>query len=203
MVVNTVKSISQGEYKERRSVFLAYLFPIEREEEINYFIKKIKEKHPDARHVCYAYRYKNKEFYSDAKEPAGSAGLPILNTLKKYHLFYVLGVVVRYFGGTKLGLSVLRKAYSIAMERAILHAEIVPYEPTNRVSCFVPYIQLGSMKHFLAQKQISILREDYSGNGVKLHLKVPVSRFQEFQEFIRGIENCFFTKLEADYDEID
>jgi len=133
MGAKTVKAPSQGVFKERHSEFLAYLFPIRKEEEISAHLRAIRKQHPAARHICYAYRYGDKEFYSDAKEPPGSAGRPILDVLKKRNLTYVLGVVVRYFGGTKLGLVRLKQAYATAMEEGITHAQIVDYEPIHTI----------------------------------------------------------------------
>jgi putative IMPACT (imprinted ancient) family translation regulator len=190
MGAKTVKAPSQGVFKERHSEFLAYLFPIRKEEEISAHLRAIRKQHPGARHICYAYRYGDKEFYSDAKEP------PILDVLKKRNLAYVLGVVVRYFGGTKLGLVRLKHAYATAMEEAITHAQIVDYEPIHTFTCYVPYASLPSFKQYLIVHAITILQEVYQEAGVQWTLEVPQSKKNDLILLIHQTPHAFLHEEE-------
>ena len=87
--------------------------------EINEFLIKIKDKYKDATHICYAYILDNEKKYSDDKEPTGTAGKPILDVLEKNNLNYILAVVIRYFGGVKLGSNGLIRAYSTSIKQVI------------------------------------------------------------------------------------
>ena len=109
-----VQKSQQVSFRERGSKFLGYLFPCQTLEEFEVELHQIKSEHPNATHHCYAYRIDPvalREFSSDDGEPSGTAGLPILNQLKSADLVNVGAVVVRYFGGTKLGKPGLIEAY--------------------------------------------------------------------------------------------
>lgn len=124
----TVKEEAVGEIKILRSRFIAIVSPCLNEESFEKTLLSIKEKYPKASHYCYGYRCGNKEGYSDDGEPSRSVGLPLLSLLRNRGLEDVLLVVVRYFGGTKLGLGRLKRTYlSVAenvLEAAPLYEEI-------------------------------------------------------------------------------
>ena len=118
----TLEKSSQGSYKEKGSKFLAFAFPVMNEDEIRKRISELKKKFYDARHYCYAYilGYNGERWRAyDDGEPAHSAGDPILNKLRSGNLTNSLVVVVRYFGGTKLGISGLINAYKLSTEEAL------------------------------------------------------------------------------------
>lgn len=122
----TLKSSSEGIYKEKGSKFLAYAFPVQSLEEVEMHLAEIKKKHFDARHHCYAYRFnpENPQWrVNDDGEPGHSAGTPILHALMGAEIWDALIVVVRYFGGTKLGVSGLIRAYRSASEEALTNAQ--------------------------------------------------------------------------------
>lgn len=124
----TIKSPSQGEYKEKGSKFLAYAYPVNTEEQVKELHKGLKKEHYDARHHVYAFRLgADLKTYraSDDGEPANSSGPPILGQIQSYGLTNILIVVVRYFGGTKLGVPGLINAYKSAAADAINNAEII------------------------------------------------------------------------------
>jgi len=115
-------STSEGEFKDRGSKFFAFAIPVENEEEVAKEVEALKKKFHDARHHCYAYRLgKNgeKTYATDDGEPSHSAGTPILGAIRSFELTHTLVVVVRYFGGTKLGVRGLIEAYRSAAEEAI------------------------------------------------------------------------------------
>jgi len=124
----TLKGESEGEYREKGSRFLAYATFIADEAEAKQYIKKIAKEHFKAKHVCFAYTVgtaNSLSRWSDANEPANTAGPPILNQIKKNDLHHVLIVVVRYFGGVLLGKGGLIRAYSSVANVAILKADII------------------------------------------------------------------------------
>ena len=103
----------------KKSKFYAYLYEINNLEEINEILNKIKKEHKKARHIPYAYNFNNNSKKSDDKEPSGTAGLPIYNVIEKSNLKNKLLVIVRYFGGIKLGAGGLFRAYSNAASEVI------------------------------------------------------------------------------------
>jgi len=118
----TIKTASEGFYKEKGSKFIAYAYPVLSEEEVKKELENLRATYPDARHICYAFIIgTDKSFfrYSDDGEPNGTAGLPIYNQLRSFDLTNILVAVVRYFGGTKLGVSGLIEAYKVSTEDAL------------------------------------------------------------------------------------
>lgn len=123
----TLKSESEGLYKEKGSRFIAFAFPISSVDQVKHIVDEKKKIYHDARHVCYAYRIDptNPQVRSnDDGEPSGTAGKPILGCLLSQNLVNVLIVVVRYFGGVKLGVSGLINAYKMATEDALANNQI-------------------------------------------------------------------------------
>jgi len=124
----TIASLSEGAYKEKGSKFFAYAYPVKSEEEIKSIQKELRKKYYDARHHCYAFRFgADKKVYraSDDGEPANSSGPPILGQIQSFNLTNILIVVVRYFGGTKLGVPGLINAYRTAAADAIRNGKII------------------------------------------------------------------------------
>ena len=102
----------KNEFEIKKSRFITYLYDLENEEEIDKIINEIKDEHKKARHVVYVYKINNTAKINDDGEPKGTAGMPIFNVIEKNNLNNVLIVVVRYFGGIKLGAGGLFRAYS-------------------------------------------------------------------------------------------
>ena len=124
----TIKNPSEGIYRDKGSKFLAFAFPFQKEEQLKEIIAKLKTEHPKANHHCYAYRLTpDRSIFraNDDGEPSGTAGRPILNTLLSKDLTNILIIVVRYFGGTLLGVSGLINAYKQATEEALNKAEVI------------------------------------------------------------------------------
>ena len=121
--MKTISSQKQGKYVEERSKFLSYSFFVRSKEEIAHILGKIKSEHPSSRHICYAYRIFDKEIversYEDG-EPSGTAGSQVLQLLKENDVINVLCVVVRYFGGVKLGTANLGRAYKESARQTLV-----------------------------------------------------------------------------------
>ena len=137
----TVKHDGEAEFEEKRSVFIGYAKRVTTAEEAAEFVKSVKKKHPDARHNCSAYLLYGgmTARYSDDGEPQGTAGMPILETIRKSGAEDVAVVVTRYFGGILLGAGGLTRAYAHAASIALAAAEIVTYEEYVELSLVCTY----------------------------------------------------------------
>ena len=161
----TVCGYGTGEIVEKKSRFIAEVFPVVSEDEISAHIEKIKKEYWDARHHCWAYvigQNPGTERMSDDGEPAGTAGKPILEVIRGRGLTDVLIVVTRYFGGTLLGTGGLVRAYTQAALEGLSHAGILRKVPGVRLKIGTDYTGLGKIQYLLAQREISILDTVYT-----------------------------------------
>ena len=161
----TVCGYGTGEIVEKKSRFIAEVFPVVCEDEISAHIEKIKKEYWDARHHCWAYvigQNPGTERMSDDGEPAGTAGKPILEVIRGRGLTDVLVVVTRYFGGTLLGTGGLVRAYTQAALEGLGHAGILRKVPGVRLRIGTDYTGLGKIQYLLARREISILDTVYT-----------------------------------------
>ena len=137
----TVHKEGRFEYEDRKSVFIGTAVPVSTEEEALNFITFIKKKYPDARHHVYAYVLRENSImrFSDDREPQGTAGMPVLDAIRKRGCTDVAIVVIRYFGGTLLGTGGLVRAYSAAAVGALEAAEIITYDIYTLTDIVVSY----------------------------------------------------------------
>ena len=150
-LINTIEKKAQSEFKEKGSLFVGQIFSIQNSEKAENILSKIRKKYFDASHNCYAYKLIDKEDikYSDDGEPSGTAGIRILNTINHYHLSNVLVISTRYFGGTKLGVGPLGKAYYNSAVSAIENATIVSKENYSEIIIEFEYDMTRHVHHFL------------------------------------------------------
>jgi len=163
----TITAPANGEYKEKGSKFISFAYPISNEAEIKAILEEIKKEHHKARHVCYAYILGADKIISkahDAGEPTHSAGAPILGQMRSLDLTNVLVVVVRYFGGTKLGLGGLVSAYKAAAEDALKNTEIVEDFEKNIVHLSVSYEEMPRLMEFFKKHKLSVKEQIFSDN---------------------------------------
>lgn len=138
----TIQGPSEGSYKEKGSKFLAFAFPTESDDEVKNHLESLRKKYYDARHHCYAFILgadKSRYRANDDGEPNHSAGDPILGQIRSKDLTNILVVVVRYFGGTKLGVSGLIQAYKISAEDALSKANIMEIDVTKSITIEYDY----------------------------------------------------------------
>jgi uncharacterized YigZ family protein len=162
---HTLAQPTEGFYKEKGSKFLAFAFPVLSEEEVKQSLEKLRQEYSDARHHCYAYILgANQEHYRayDDGEPNNSAGTPILNQIRSFGLSNVLVVVIRYFGGTKLGISGLVSAYKSAAQEALEQGEIIEKVLQSRVVIEYPYAQTSRVKQLIQQFNMEIISQDFA-----------------------------------------
>lgn len=137
----TLAKEASAEFEEKRSLFIGYAKPTKTEEEALAFVARIKQKHKDATHNVFGYSMKRGILarYSDDGEPQGTAGMPVLDVIRKSGVDDATVVVTRYFGGTLLGAGGLVRAYSAAAKMALEAAEIVAYESYTEISLICSY----------------------------------------------------------------
>lgn len=140
-----------------KSKFITYLYNINNINEINDKLNKLKNDYNDATHICYAYVLPNSEKCSDDGEPSGTAGLPILNIIKKNNLTNTLAVVIRYFGGIKLGAGGLVRAYVNSAKEVIDKSEVFSVENHNIYSLEMDYSLYDPINYFLQKQDGRIL----------------------------------------------
>ncbi|NQU33901.1 MAG: YigZ family protein [Bacteroidetes bacterium] len=189
---NTIIKESEGYYKEKGSKFIAIAFHVENDEEISEARAIIKKKYFDARHHCFAYRINPEDEQSrssDDGEPSGTAGKPILNQLLSFELTNTLIIVVRYFGGTKLGVSGLILAYKSATRDAIQNNRIVKKFITSEVELSFEYPLMNSVMKVIKDEKIRIINQDFDTNcKINIELKknkkkIAINKFEK----IRGV----------------
>src|SRR5882672_5339812 len=158
----TIQTPAQGIYKEKGSKFLAFAIPVDSENEIKKQLELLRKKYFDARHHCYAYvlgRDKTKFKAHDDGEPNHSASDPILGQIRSKNLTDVLVVVVRYFGGVKLGVGGLMQAYKAAAEDAISHAGIVEVEVSKEIELKFEYARLPEVMRLVKDLELEIVEQ--------------------------------------------
>ena len=157
------KSSPEVIFKDRGSKFLGYAFPIDSEEEVAPIIAVLKEKHHKARHWCYAWRLGvgNDRFrVNDDGEPNNSAGQPIYGQILSFELTNILIVVVRYFGGTKLGVGGLINAYKTAAKYALEESEIIKKTIDEHFELKFDYINMNKVMRLIKEKKINLLKQE-------------------------------------------
>ena len=156
----TIAKPAEGRYSEKRSKFLAYAFPVQNEQEVKQRLAEIQKKHWDARHHCYAYilgPHKDAYRLNDNGEPSGTAGRPIYGQLLSKDLTNTLVIVVRYFGGIKLGVSGLQNAYKVAAKEALDAAVIEERTVQEQYRVVFEYVKMNDIMQILKDPEIQVL----------------------------------------------
>lgn len=185
--------------KEKGSKFIGFAFPVSNDIEIKKSLEKIKEEHPKATHHCYAFRFGfTGEYYraNDDGEPSGSAGLPIYNQLLANELTNVLLVVVRYYGGTKLGVSGLVKAYKESAKLTLEEAEIITKELETEIEIFFNFDQQNVIFTLLNKFDGKIL-DFLTDENCKITAKIKTSQKENISEQLSEMQNISFKFLES------
>ncbi|MBX3100879.1 MAG: YigZ family protein [Bacteroidetes bacterium] len=159
----TVAHSSTSEYKERGSRFLGFLYPVSNRGEIDRQLQALRVTYADSRHICYAWRLGTDALANDAGEPAHSAGAPILRALRSAGITHALLVVVRYFGGTKLGIPGLIQAYGETARLAIVCNSLQRWEPRITLKVTFAYSQTSAatqIAHVLGARLVGAVYTD-------------------------------------------
>ncbi|QCK17018.1 YigZ family protein [Mangrovivirga cuniculi] len=184
----TIASSSEGFYKEKGSKFISHAYPVNSEEEVKQHLDDLRKRYHDARHHCYAYLIgvDGKIFRAnDDGEPNHSAGDPILGQIKSFELSGVLVVVIRYFGGTKLGVGGLIHAYKTAAQEALNNAKIIEKTLTERIGIHCEYPMLNDAIRFFKDRNLEVVNQELMID-CKLWADVPLSDAEQVREEIKN-----------------
>tara|TARA_R110002096_G_scaffold21043_7_gene68714 strand:- start:67733 stop:68341 length:609 start_codon:yes stop_codon:yes gene_type:complete len=164
----TLKNTSLGDYREKGSKFFAIAFPATTVDEFKDQLQKIKKEYHDARHWCFAYRINPEQpeiRANDDGEPSNSAGMPIYNQIQSFELWNVGIIVVRYFGGTKLGVSGLVNAYKTAAHEALEDGKIETQFILKEIKIEFPYKLMNDISRLIKNENINIIDENMGIKG--------------------------------------
>ncbi len=196
ILYTTIDSECVFEFEEKRSEFIGYAFPVTTEEQAKKYIQGIKSKHYDARHNCSAYLLRNGAMrYSDDGEPQGTAGIPILEVIKKSGLVDVVVVVTRYFGGILLGAGGLVRAYSAAAAGALNNAVRADYQKCVLFEINADYSMYDKLTRHLSKSGVRITDTQYN-ESITIDGVIPS---EEYSEFERSVTDAFSGKIMVDH----
>lgn len=177
-IYKTLAADAEAVYKEKSSKFLAYAFPVEDEERIREILEALRKRYYDATHHCYAWRLgtHGEQFRAnDDGEPSGTAGKPILGQMLSTDITNCLIVVVRYFGGTKLGVSGLISAYKESARAAIEAGTIIERTVDCEIKIYFPYIAMNDVMRIIKEEQPTISGQEFD-NLCSMVLSIRESR---------------------------
>ena len=196
----TLSSKSEGKYHEKGSIFSALAIPVSAIAEVKANLQQLKEQFPDASHICYGYRIKERgrldEFATDAGEPKGSSGLPILNVLKRNQIVDAVIFVVRYFGGSKLGIPGLINAYGMAAEGTIENAKVKKWVQLERLSFIYNYDLQNKVDSILQKFKVNIIKSDF-GESIQVELEIEVEKNEELSKELKEVSNGTIRVIKA------
>jgi uncharacterized YigZ family protein len=179
-----IQKPSVAQIKIKKSEFVAYSYKINSTEIVNNLLKKLKLTHTNANHYCWAYNlYQDSkliENYSDAGEPPGSAGMPILNILRSSNIVNCLIIVVRKFGGVKLGKKGLVNAYKMVSKQVIMESQLVKWEPLVQINLISSLNYYGSILELIKISGGKII-SDYSGENVDILISIKELEYNNFK----------------------
>ena len=193
-IFKTIKSISTGTYSEKRSKFLAFAIPVRSVDEVKSIVAEYQKKYYDARHVCYAYMLgaERTEFRAnDNGEPSGTAGKPILGQINSNELTDILIIVVRYFGGVKLGTSGLIVAYRLAAAEAIAAAEIVEKTVDEDITFFFEYPFMNDVMRIVKEENPCIVSQSYDSD-CSMTLRIRKSAITKLKNRLEKVTSIRF-----------
>ena len=194
----TIKTPSEGFFKDRGSKFFGYAYPITSEQELKLKIEELKKEHHTARHHCYGYRLK--QDYSvyranDDGEPTNAAGKPILGQIDAKELTNVGVVVVRYFGGTKLGVGGMMNAYKTAALEALNNAEIIECTIDEEFEISFGYPEMNTVMRFIKDLGVEIIRQKMEMD-CKIIFAIRKKEAQKAQDKFTGLKNISIKKVD-------
>ena len=202
----TLSGDGNSEVVVKKSKFIGFSKNVITEEECKEFIKGLRKTYYDARHVCYAYVLKDGTVKSnDDGEPAGTGGMPILETIKKNKLTDTIVVVVRYFGGTLLGTSLLYRSYASCAELVIKNSKICKMIKSLIYSFEITYENYAKFENFAKNNNIRILYKEF-GKNAKIQIGIPKEKIKDVLDgfklkFNIELDTLEFSEIYLKYDE--
>ena len=199
--MQTVESLFSASFEEKKSTFLAYLVPIETFDALHL---QLKEEHPKAAHIVWAKRFFNEfrqivENNSDDGEPKGTSGPPVLNVMRGFELVNAGILIVRYFGGIKLGTGGLVRAYGGSAKEVIGVAKFISFIFKEMVLFEVPYALVPRFEHYCANHQLKVEKRTFENNGVMWEIMMSKEEKDSFLLFALEFEFDGFKLLQSPY----
>ena len=188
----TIAAPAEGTYSEKRSKFLAFAIPVRTQDEVKELVKEYQKRYYDARHACYAYMlgHERKDFRAnDNGEPSGTAGKPILGQINSNELTDILIIVVRYFGGIKLGTSGLIGAYKTAAADAIANATIIEKTVDDDVTVFFEYPFLNDVMRIVKEEEPQVVEQVFEMD-CKMTLRIRRSKMGRLRSRLEKVETA-------------
>ena len=181
--MKTIEEPFEHTYEVKKSKFIAYFVPIS---DFKGLQDKLREQHPKSRHVVYALRYLNEfdqivENSSDDGEPKGSSAPPALNVLRGEEMINIAVLIVRYFGGVKLGIGGLVRAYGTAVKEVIANSNIIKYEKMLKYSFKTTYSQVQRTEYLLKKIEILSVERDFLADGVAWNIETNQEKLEKFK----------------------
>lgn len=183
--IDSYQTISQPTeevlYKEKNSKFFGYAFPIQKEEEVKEILEGIKKVHYNARHWCYAFQLGAEQIYyraNDDGEPSNTAGAPIYGQIQSFEVTDILIVVVRYFGGVKLGVGGLITAYRAAAQMAMEEADIIEKTIDKNFKVRFEYKDMNNVMRVIKEKNLTIINQTME-MSCEIELSIRKSEYQQ------------------------
>lgn len=186
----TIANRSEGLYKEKGSKFIAIASAIYSEDEFKEFLNEVKKEYHDARHHCYAFKFgltENEYRYNDDGEPNNSAGAPIYGQIQSFNVTNIAIIVVRYFGGTKLGVGGLITAYKEAAKDALQNAKIIERTVNNFYRIQFGYEIMSDVMNFIKQHQLDVTSQVLEEKGT-IQFRIRQSGAKELIENLNKIK---------------
>ena len=183
----SVNTHTQTQIKIEGSRFITDVFPVENETEAKKHLEEVRKKYFDATHHCYAFTFgESRSFvrYSDDGEPAGTAGVKIFSAIQTNDISDVLIIVTRYFGGTKLGVGGLGRAYFDSANTAIKNSEIIFKAVLQQLEVTFPFDETNPVMNFITTRKYKIQRTDYASDSCSLLVLIPPTQLNDVKTLI-------------------
>lgn len=188
----TIEAPSEGLYKEKGSKFIALAFPASSEEQVKEVLDELRKSYHDARHHCYAYSLGargDKWRMNDDGEPSGTAGKPIYGQLQSFEVTNILAVVIRYFGGTKLGVSGLINAYKTATHDALANAKVITKTVNDIFKLTFGYTVMNDIMRIIKETDVEIKSQNFD-NVCSIVTSVRQKQVDEFLQRVKKVDGA-------------
>lgn len=188
-IIRTVKQFKEYKFKEKNSVFTGQVYPVSSEEEVNNILSDVRKKYYDATHHCFGYKLVDGRFrYSDDGEPSGTAGTRIMNAIEHLNLTAVLVIVIRYYGGTKLGVGPLGKAYYDSADNVLSSSVIIEKRLYQKVSFFVDFDHMNHVYRVLSHHDVKNTETLYD-DGVEIRCFINSEQTKDINKKLIELTN--------------
>lgn len=194
----TIEAKSEGIFRDRGSKFLGFAYPVLSDQDVKNLLAELKKEHPKANHHCWAMRWSTDRSVfklNDDGEPSGTAGRPILNTLLSKNITNVAVVVVRYFGGTLLGVPGLINAYKSATELTLAEAKIIEKTVNDVYTIAFDYLQINEVMRIVKEDSLQLLEQTFDNS---CSVKVSIRKMQ-VEQVISKLQKLTSVKIIYDY----